>query len=53
MKKTELAVCLAAFAFVSLAGWLYAGGSPSTALQLTPQDALETHGLSVFVFHNS
>jgi len=53
MKKTELAVCLAAFAFVSLAGWLYAGDPPSTALQLTPQDALETHGLSVFVFHNS
>jgi len=53
MKKTELGVCLAAFALVSLAGWLYAGDSPSSALQLTPQDALETHGLSVFVFHNS
>ena len=25
----------------------------SSELQLTPQDALETHGLSIFLFHNS
>ena len=53
MKKTVLGVCLTALAFVYLAAWLYAADSPSTALQLTPQDALEAHGLSVFVFHNS
>ena len=27
--------------------------SADSSLQLTPQDALETHGLSIFLFHNS
>jgi endoglucanase len=34
-------------------GWLTSADSVWPELQLTPQDALETHGLSVFLFHNS
>ncbi len=32
---------------------LRAANDASPELQLTPQDALETHGLSIFFFHNS
>ena len=39
------------FLFSSI--YLQAAGPQSPALRLTPQDALETHGLSVFLFHNS
>ena len=53
MKKSKLGVRFTIFVFGFFAAWLHAADSPSTALQLTPQDALETHGLSVFVFHNS
>ena len=53
MKKTVLGVCVTACTLVSLAAWLQAADSGSGALQLTPQDALEAHGISVFVFHNS
>lgn len=31
---------------------LRAADHASTGLQLTPQDALETHGVSIFLFHN-
>lgn len=33
--------------------WLYSADESSVELRLTPQDALETHGLSIFLFHNS
>jgi len=36
---------------LSIAG-LHGADEPSPELKLTPQDALETHGLSVFLFHN-
>lgn len=51
MKKSAAGVCLTALVF--LATWRNAADSPSPGLELTPQDALETPGLSVFLFHNS
>ncbi|HXY01424.1 MAG TPA: glycoside hydrolase family 9 protein [Candidatus Limnocylindrales bacterium] len=45
-------ICLAAFALALPITLVSCPDSPSSALQLTPQDALETHGLSVFLFHN-
>lgn len=53
MKKTALGLCLIVFAWVFPVAWMDAEDSASPPLQLTPQDALETRGLSVFVFHNS
>jgi hypothetical protein len=32
---------------------LHGADDASTELQLTPKDALETHGMSIFLFHNS
>jgi len=47
--RTHLAVLALALPLTCLNG----ADTPSSALQLTPQDALEAHGLSVFLFHNS
>ena len=46
-------VALRATVAVISVGWLTSADSVGPELQLTPQDALETHGLSVFLFHNS
>ncbi|MGB7494509.1 MAG: glycoside hydrolase family 9 protein [Candidatus Acidiferrum sp.] len=53
MSKSIFRFGLPVLLAVASAAWL-SGADPTTpALQLTPQDALETHGLSVFLFHNS
>jgi endoglucanase len=50
--KTICGCCLAALVLLLVPS--LAGSDPtSSPLQLTPQDALECHGLSVLLFHNS
>ena len=51
MNSTRIFLVALALA-LPLAG-LDSADSPSAVLQLTPQDALEAHGLSVLLFHNS
>ena len=52
MKKTIFRLAMLALAMTLYAAWLSGADEPSTELRLTPQDVLETHGLSVFLFHN-
>ena len=53
MKSTALRFAAIAAATVLVAVGLHGANDALTELQLTPQDALETHGLSIFLFHNS
>jgi len=48
MRFALIALCI----FVPVC-WLSSADPPEPTLHLTAQDALETHGLSVFLFHNS
>lgn len=52
MRSLRIVAVTALFLAVSLAV-SHGDASPTAELQLTPQDALEMHGLSVFLFHNS
>ena len=52
MRSLRIVAVTALFLAASLAV-LKGAASPTAELQLTPQDALETYGLSVFLFHNS
>ena len=49
MKALQMCASLALTALLTFTSSTHADSS----LQLTPQDALETHGLSIFLFHNS
>lgn len=55
MKKISFRMSVATLVAILTVAWVVSANppSPSSLLQLTPQDALETHGLSVFLFHNS
>jgi endoglucanase len=55
LKKISFRISSATLVAVLSVAWLVSANppSPSSLLQLTPQDALETHGLSAFLFHNS
>lgn len=54
MKKISFHISAATLVAILSIAWLVNANPPSPSLlQLTPQDALETHGLSVFLFHNS
>jgi endoglucanase len=53
LKKTGLKFVTAALAILLNVGCLGGANEPSPELQLSPQDSLETHGLRVFLFHNS
>ena len=53
MKNATLWFLRSATATLLVAASLSGADESSSELRLTPQDALETHGLSVFLFHNS
>jgi endoglucanase len=55
LKKISFRISSATLVAVLSVAWLVSANplSPSSLLQVTPQDALETHGLSAFLFHNS
>jgi len=52
LKKEAFCLALTALAVIFARAELRAADAPSPDLQLTAQDALETHGLSVLLFHN-
>ena len=53
MRKTTPTCGLTALLALLTFSNLTLADSATSPLQLTPQDALETHGLSIFLFHNS
>ncbi len=55
MKKISFRISVVTLVVILTVAWVVSANppSPSSLLQLTPRDALETHGLSVFLFHNS
>jgi len=53
VKRVASRLCFAMLTAVPFLANLNSADSVPLALQLTPQDALETHGLSIFLFHNS
>jgi len=53
LKRVTFCFVTSVAVILALAGWFSRADEPSSELRLTPQDALEMHGLSVFLFHNS
>ena len=53
MKKVTFRFLTLAVATLALTAWPSHADESSSELRLTPQDALEMHGLSVLLFHNS
>ena len=53
MKRTIFRCIPYALATILPLAYITHADDSSSELRLTPQDALETHGLSVFLFHNS
>ena len=53
MKRTIFRCIPYALATILPLAYITHADDSSSELRLTPQDALETHGLSIFLFHNS
>jgi len=53
LNKLALRFSIAALLLILAVAWLNAADEPPSELRLTPQDALETHGLTVLLFHNA